>query len=85
MNSKFLLFVPLPAKPTYNSKIERSSRVFREEFYADLSEDAIVGALRELMNFLHKYNSERPHASLCGLIHLEGISKYSSGDHFCLT
>ena len=30
-------FVPPPAK-TYNGKIERSNRVFREEFYADLIE-----------------------------------------------
>ena len=49
-------FVLPPAKPTYNGKIERSNRVFREELYADLSEDTIVGACRERMNFVHKYN-----------------------------
>ena len=32
------LFVLPPAKPTYNGKIERSNRVFREEFYADITE-----------------------------------------------
>ena len=36
------LFVLLLAKPTYNSKIERRNRVFREEFYDNLSEDTIV-------------------------------------------
>ena len=49
-------FVLPPEKPTYNGKIERSNRVFREEFYADLTEDFVVGARRELMGFLHKYN-----------------------------
>ncbi|MBQ2176921.1 MAG: integrase core domain-containing protein, partial [Alphaproteobacteria bacterium] len=72
-------------KPTYNGKIERSNRVFRKEFYANMSEDTIVGAHRELINFMQKYNSYRPYASLRGLTPLECISKYSSGDHLCLT
>ena len=59
-----IVFVLSPAKPTYNGKIERSNRVFREEFYADLSENTIVGVLRELMNFLRKYNSYRPQGLL---------------------
>ena len=79
------LFVLPPAKPTYNGKIERSNRVFREEFYADLTETSILGARRELMNFLQKYNTYRPHLALHGLTPLEYISKYNSGDHFCLT
>ena len=62
------LFVLPSAKPTYNSRIERSNRTFREEFYADLNEDAIVWARRELVKFLQKHNSYRPHASLHGLI-----------------
>ena len=52
-----------PKKPTYNGKIEQSNRIFREEFYADLSENTIVEARRELMNFMRKYNTHRPHAS----------------------
>ena len=65
------LFVLRPTKPTYNGKIERSNRVFREEFYADLSENTIVGVLRELMNFLRKYNPYRLHSSLHGQTPLE--------------
>ena len=82
---EILLFVLPPVKPTYNSKIERSNRGFREEFYEELSENSIVGAHHELMNFLRKYNSYRPHASLHGSTPLGYISKYSSGNHFCLT
>ena len=76
------LFVLPPAKPTYNGKIERSNRTFHEEFYADLTEDTIVGSRRKLMKFLHKYNSYCPHATLHGLPPLEYISKYNSGSPF---
>ena len=74
------LFVP-PTKPKYNGK---------EEFYEGLREDSIlgtqcVGAIRELMRFLQKYNSYRLHSSLHGPTPLEYISKYSSGDASCLT
>ncbi|MBQ2175120.1 MAG: integrase core domain-containing protein [Alphaproteobacteria bacterium] len=41
-------FVLPPAKPTHNGKIERSNRVFREEFYEELSANSIVGASGEL-------------------------------------
>ena len=46
----------LPTKPTYNSK---------EKFYEELSEDTIVGAhcvgaRREFMRFLQKYNAYTP-------------------------
>lgn len=73
------LYCLSPSKPTYNGKIERSNRVFREEFYADLSENTIVGVLRELMNFPQKYNSYRLHATLHSSTSLEHIPKYNSG------
>ena len=82
---KFPLFVLLPAKPTYNGKVELSNSDFREKFYADLTDASILGARRELMRFLQKYNTYRPHSALYGLTPLECISKYNSGDHFCLT
>ena len=63
------LFVLPPAKPTYNGKVERSNRIFREEFYEELSENSILGARRERMRFLRKYNSYRPHASLLDKLH----------------
>ena len=79
------LFVLPPAKPTYNGKVERSNRIFREEFYEDLTEDTIVASRRELKKFVKKYNSYRPHSSLKGLTPLEYISKYNSGDSSCLS
>ena len=82
------LFVLPLVKPTYNSKIERSNRTFREEFYAVLNEDSIVWERRELVKFLQKHNSYRPHASLHGLTPLEYISNVYSwslfGAHICL-
>ena len=57
---KIPLFVLPPAKPTYNGKVERSNRIFREEFYEDLSEDTIVGARRELMRFFTKIQRLSP-------------------------
>lgn len=79
------LYVLPPAKPTYNGKIERSNRTFREEFYHDLKEESIVGTRRELKMFVAKYNSFRPHNSLNGLTPLEYIYKYNSGGSNCLT
>ena len=79
------LYVLPPAKPTYNGKIERSNRTFREEFYHDLKEESIVGTRRELKKFVEKYNSFRPHNSLNGLTPLEYIYKYNSGGSNCLT
>ena len=58
------LFVLPPAKPTYNDQIERSNRAVREEFYTELSEDTIVEAHRELMNFLQKCNIYCLHSAL---------------------
>ena len=66
-------------------RIERSNRFFREKFYADLTEHSVVGARRELMKFLQKYNAYHPHASLRRLAPPEYISKYSSGSRFRLT
>ena len=59
------LFVLPPAKPTYNSKIERSNRTFREEFYVDLTEDTIVGTHRELVKFLQKNTIPTTHTQPC--------------------
>ena len=53
-----------PGKPTQNSFVERFNRTFREEIlnyyiFKDLKE------VRELTeNWLHQYNTERPHESL---------------------
>ena len=65
--------------------VELSNRIFREEFYYDLTEETISGARRELMKFIKQYNSSSTHISKHSLIHLEYIPKYSSGDSSCLT
>ena len=44
------LFVLAPAKPTYNGKVERSNRIFREEFYEDLTKTPLVSFLFELIH-----------------------------------
>ena len=46
-----------PIQPTYKAK---------EEFYAELSENSIVGTRREFMQFLQKYNPYRSHVSWHG-------------------
>ena len=69
------LFVLPPAKSIYNGT---------EEFYEELCENSILGARRERMRFLRKYNSYRPQVSLHGATPLEYISKYSLGAYFCL-
>jgi transposase InsO family protein len=63
------LFVLPPAKPTYNGGVERSNRMFREEFYGDpkIQEYSLCGFRRELFKFLEKYNDYRPHFALKGL------------------
>jgi len=56
------LIVLPPAKPKYNGGVERSNRIFREEFYArpDLLADSIGAMRAELKTSLKKYNSYRP-------------------------
>jgi len=72
-----LLVLP-PAKPTYNGGVERSNKVFKEEFYRkpNLLADSI-GALRaELKQAVEKYNAYRPHGALNGLTPLEYIKQH---------
>jgi transposase InsO family protein len=69
------LFVLPPAMPKYNGGVERSNRIFREEFYnrSNLLEDTIIGMRRELLKSVEKYNNYRPHLGLKGLIPMEYI------------
>ena len=71
-----VLFVLPPKKPQYNRGVERSNRIFREEFYArsDLLADT-VGALKAALKAaVAKYNSYRPHQSIDFLTPLEYIN-----------
>jgi transposase InsO family protein len=69
-----LMILP-PASPKYNGGVERSNRVFREEFYDSnsLLEDSICGIRRELLKAVEKYNNFRPHNNLQGMTPLEYI------------
>jgi transposase len=63
------LYVLPPAKPAYNGGVERSNRIFREEFHnlPGLLADPIGDLRAELKKALHKYNNFRPHKALDGL------------------
>ena len=70
------LYVLPPKKPKYNGGVERSNRIFREEFYArkDLIADSIGEIKFYLKKALQKYNEYRPHKSLEYLTPFEYIS-----------
>jgi predicted transcriptional regulator len=77
------LFVLPPKKPEYNGGVERSNRIFREEFYArsDLLADT-VGAFRVALKVaVAKYNSYSPHQSIDFLTPLEYIKNYNDLAH----
>ena len=71
------LFVLPPKKPKYNGGVERSNRIFREEFYArsDLISDSIGAFKTELKAAVLKYNSYRPHQSIDFLTPFEYIER----------
>ena len=72
------LFVLPPKKPKYNGGVERSNRIFREEFYArnDLLADTVGAFKAELKSAVHKYNSYRPHQSIDFLTPFEYIENH---------
>jgi putative transposase len=77
------LFVLPPKKPKYNGGVERSNRIFREEFYArnDLLADTVGAFKAELKSAVHKYNSYRPHQSIDFLTPFEYIEKHNDLAH----
>jgi len=60
------LYVLPPKKPKYNGGVERSNRIFREEFYArkDLLADSIGELKFHLKKAVQKYNDYRPHTAI---------------------
>jgi len=66
------LYVLPPKRPQYNGGVERSNRIFREEFYAGNVLAESLGAFKyELDKAVKKYNSFRPHFNLNGLTPLQ--------------
>lgn len=57
------LFVLPPKKPKYNGCVERSNRIFREEFYTSKKcrESSVRGIEAELVQAVKRYNTYRPH------------------------
>jgi transposase InsO family protein len=53
-----------PRSPTTTGKIERFHRTLRQEFLTGRVFTSLVGAQRELDDFITLYNTERPHQSL---------------------
>ena len=70
------LVVLPPSSPKYNGGIERSNRIFKEEFYLNrkLLADSIGGLRNELKKAVDKYNNYRPHFCLQGLTPMEYIN-----------
>ena len=61
------LFVLPPSRPQWNGGVERSNRIFREEFWHQNLNSSSIGEFKyELQQAVHKYNSYRPHFSLKG-------------------
>jgi putative transposase len=60
------LYVLPPASPKYNGNVERSNRIFREEFYArkDVLANNIDEMRLDLQQSVKKYNEYRPHNNL---------------------
>jgi putative transposase len=69
------LFVLPPKRPDYNGGVERTNRIFREEFYnkPTLIADSVRGIQAELTKAIHKYNNFRPHHNLKGLTPMQYI------------
>lgn len=66
------LYVLPPKRPQYNSGVERSNRIFREEFYAGNALAESLGAFKyELAKAVKKYNTYRHHFNLKGLTPLQ--------------
>jgi transposase InsO family protein len=70
------LYVLPPATPKYNGGVERSNRVFKEELYKDnsIQESSVMGIRRELLKYVKKYNTYRPHFSLLDSTLMEYIN-----------
>jgi len=73
---KIGLFVLPPRKPQYNGCVERSNRIFLEEFYYNpkaCSEHSIMGINNQLQLFVQHYNTIRPHSYFKRAFNLDSI------------
>lgn len=76
-----MLYVLPPKRPQYNGGVERSNRIFREEFYAQPSlANSVAHLNEELKKSLRKYNHYRPHHALQLYTPIEYLKNNYLGD-----
>jgi putative transposase len=70
-----------PGKPAQNAYIERFNRTFREDVLDAYLFSSLAGARQFTDNWMHEYNSVRPHAALGNLTPLEYAELNSPSVH----
>ncbi len=68
-----------PASPTTTGKVERFHRTFRQEFLGGQIFPSLTIAQKALDNWIHDYNTERPHQSLGMATPADRFTKRSEG------
>jgi hypothetical protein len=79
INCKILMKQIFAWKEIKKGDIERSNRIFREEFYArnELLAHTVRAFKAEIKSSVHKYNSYRTHQSIDFITSFEYIDKHN--------